>query len=90
MKKRRFVEAVDDRFNQDSKEVVGLSLLNTTGEMMSPPVDLVSKFLTTRFGMSYESTSKSLFQQQPLYGDLSAPYTLVSTIYFLLIEVAKE
>ena len=78
VRKRRFVQSDPDKFEEQSRKVVGLSLQNPNCEMMSKELDLVSKYLTTRYGMSYEATSKTVFQQQPLIGDLSAPYTLVS------------
>ena len=66
---------VGESYEDEPKYVVGLSLRNTTGEIIDKPFNLVSKFITTRFG--FETTSKNMFHQQPLHGDLSIPLTLV-------------
>ena len=75
--KRRFVE-LDNGYDTQPVQVVGLSNRNLTGEIISRPTILISKFLTTRVGMEYNETSRTVYEKLPLHGDLQNPVTFVS------------
>ena len=75
--KRRYVD-LDEHYEYQPVEIIGLSPENINGEIIGQPMRLVSKYVTTRIGLSYESASRSVFSPLPFAGDLSNPMTLVS------------
>ena len=76
-KRRRYVE-MEDTAALRSDQIVGLSTANLMGGLMDKPLRLVSKFITTKCGVSYETSSQGVFCQLPLHAELCKPMTVVS------------
>ena len=79
--KRKRYEELDDGYDEEPVHIVGLSMFNVVGRLMSRPMRLPSMFITTKCGIDYESSSISMYRQLPLYGDIKSPLTTVSVFY---------
>ena len=79
--KRKRYEELDDGYDEEPVHIVGLSMFNVMGKLMSRPMRIPSMFITTKCGIDYEKSSINMYLQLPLYGDLKYPLTMVSELH---------
>ena len=78
---------MEDETTVGSMAIVGLGTSNIFGIMLEKPLRLISKFITSKCGLDYNRSSKSVFCQLAMHGDFQNPLTFVSSCAVIIIEM---